>query len=128
MKGIKGFTITAIFTVMLVLVTAFCVSGTVNGKGKQDARAREQYYHAAEQEYVQEIRNFLEERGYCNSGVTMNSVIWEDGSREYTVLIHHRRIEKLSDEQRETLITECRSIAFPVENCSLSYEFLETDL
>lgn len=128
MKNMKEFTITAIITIVLALVIAFCISGTVIGQNKGDARAEEQYYRVAEQEYMQEIRNLLEEKGYCNSGVTMNRVIEEDGTREYIVTIHHRRIENLSDEQKNALVTECQSIGFPVENCSFCHEFLETDL
>lgn len=128
MKNKKELAITAIVTVVLVLITAFSVSGTVIGQNKGDDRARKQYLRVAEQEYVQEIRNLLEEKGYCSSGVTMNRVIEEDGTREYTVTIHHRRIESLSDEQKNALIAECQSIGFPAENCSFCHEFLETDL
>ena len=118
MKNKKEFAITAIVTVVLVLITAFSVSGTVIGQNKGDDRAREQYLRMAEQEYVQEIRNLLEEKGYCSSGVTMNRVIEEDGTREYTVTIHHRRIESLSDEQKNALVAECQSIG------SVSYTHL----
>lgn len=128
MKNMKEFTITTIITVLLVLIIAFCISGTVIGQNKGDARAEEQYYQAAEQAYIKEIRNLLEEKGYSNSGVTMNRVIEEDGTREYTVTIHHRRISCLSDEQKNALVTECQSIDFSVENCSIFHEFLETDL
>lgn len=128
MKNMKEFTITTIITVLLVLIIAFCISGTVIGQNKGDARAEEQYYQAAELAYIKEIRNLLEEKGYSNSGVTMNRVIEEDGTREYTVTIHHRRISCLSDEQKNALVTECQSIDFSVENCSIFHEFLETDL
>ncbi|MDE7404890.1 MAG: hypothetical protein K2M81_07280, partial [Lachnospiraceae bacterium] len=79
-------------------------------------------------EYVKKIRKLLTERGYCNSGVTMNRVVQEDGSRQYTVTIHHRRIMQLNEEQQKELLDECRMIDFPVEDCIFCYEFLETDL
>lgn len=128
MKNRKEFTVTAMITVMLVLVTAFCISGTVMGQSKGNRRAEGQYYHAAEQTYVQEIRKLLEERGYSNSGVTMNRVTKEDGSRQYTVTIYHRRINKLSDARQRELLAECRSVDFPAENCNFYHEFLKTDL
>lgn len=128
MKNMKEFTITTIITVLLVLIIAFCISSTVIGQNKSDARAEEQYYHTAEQKYIQEIRDLLKEKGYSNSGITMNRVIEEDGTREYTVLIHHRRISRLSNEEKNALVRECQSINFSVENCSIFHEFLETDL
>ncbi len=128
MKSMKEFMISTIITIVLALVIAFGISGTVIGQSKGCDRDRERYYRTAEQEYVQEIRNLLEEKGYCNSGITMNRVIEEDGTREYTITIHHRRIDRLCDEQKDALIAECQSIAFPVENCNFCHEFLETDL
>lgn len=128
MKNMKEFTITAIITVLLVLIIAFCISGTAIGQNRSDAGAEEQYCQAAEQEYIQEIRNLLKEKGYSNSGITMNRVIEEDGTREYMVFIHHRRISRLSEEEKNALVRECQSIDFSVENCSISHEFLETDL
>lgn len=123
MKSRKEFAITTIITVALVLIIAFCISETVIGQDKGDAKAKEQYYQTAEREYVQEIRRLLKEEGFSNSGVTMNRVIEADGTREYTVTIHHRRIEGLSDEQKKGLLSECQELGFPVENCSIFHEF-----
>lgn len=128
MKNLRKLTITTILTIILILIMAFCITGTAFCQNKGAGQAKEQYYRAMEREYVQEIRSLLEEKGYCNSGVTMNRVIDEDGARQYTVTIHHRRITKLSPGQQEELIEECGRIAFPVEDCNFCHEFLETDL
>lgn len=128
MKNMKEFSITAIITVLLVLIIAFCISGTVIGQNRSNAGAEEQYYRVAEREYVQEVRKLLEEKGYCNCGITMNRVIEENGTRRYTVTIHHRRIENLNDEQRNALALECQAIDFSAENCSIFHEFLDIDL
>lgn len=128
MRNLKEITITSIITVILVLIIAFCISGTVLSQNKGASRVEEQYYHAMEQEYVQGIRGLLEEKGYRNSGVTMTRVTEEDGTREYTVTIYHRRIMKLSREQQKELIEECRMVDFPVEDCNFCHKFLETDL
>lgn len=128
MKSRRKFITTAIITVALVLMIVFCISETVIGQGQRDVKAKEQYYRDMEQEYVREIRRLLEDEGYSNSGVTMNRVIEEDGIREYTVTIYHKRIQKLTDEQKIKLLAECRFVDFPVENCNIFHEFLETDL
>lgn len=128
MKNLKEITITAVTTVVLILIIAFCICSTAFGQDRGRSKAQEQYYRAQEQEYVRETRELLEERGYCNSGVTMNAVVQEDGSRQYIVTIHHRRIMKLDGNQQKELLDECRMIDFPVEGCSFCHEFLETDL
>ena len=120
MKNLREITITAFITVILILIIAFCICGTVFGRDKGASWVKAGYYQSMEQEYVQEIRSLLEEKGYCNSGVTMNRVIEEDGTRQYTVTIHHRRIAALNHDQQEQLIEECRSI--------FCHKFFETDL
>ena len=40
-----------------------------------------------------EIRSCLEEMGYYNSGITMTKVMEADGSREYSVLLHHSDLD-----------------------------------
>ncbi len=128
MKSLKEITITTVVTMLLILIIAFCICGTAFGQSRGRNQAQERYYRALEQEYVKEIRKLLAERGYCNSGVTMNRVVQEDGSRQYTITIHHRRITQLDEEQQEELLGECRMIDFPVEDCTFCHEFLETDL
>ena len=128
MKRFGEAAITAVITVILILMTALCVSGTVFCQGRGANPVEEESYRMMEQEYVAKVRDLLEEKGYCNSGVTMNRVIEEDGSRVYTVTIHHRRIKKLDPARQEELIHECEKIDFPVEDCSFCHEFLETDL
>lgn len=128
MKNLKEITLTAVVTVLLILIIAFGICGTAFCQVRGRNQEKEEYYRGLEQEYVEEIRGLLEEKGYCNSGVTMNRVLQEDGSRQYFVTIHHRRIMKLDANQRKELLSECRAIEFPVENCNFCHEFLETDL
>lgn len=128
MRKLKEITITTVVTAALIFIIAFCICSTVFGQSGEQNQMEERYYRALEQEYVQKIRNLLEEKGYCNSGVTMNYVVQEDGSRQYTVTIHHRRIKALDKEGQRELLEECRAIGFPVEDCSFCHEFLETDL
>ncbi len=113
-------------TVLLILICAFAISGTVLSQSREAAKEQHEYYRMLEDEYVKEMRAFLEEQGYAFSGVTMNRVIYEDGSIEYKVMIHHRRISDLDAEQKEALLASCREIKFPVEGCSFRYEFLES--
>ena len=124
MKNVKKFTAITLFTILLVFIAAFCISGTVHSRNKDRSIMEEQYYYAARQEYIQAVRDFLEEKGYGNSGVTMNYVISEDGALEYTVTIHHRKIDKLDEEGKNLLAKECKALAFSSDPFCLSIVFL----
>ncbi|MBQ8596502.1 MAG: hypothetical protein IJ409_10545 [Lachnospiraceae bacterium] len=120
--------LTIILTVILVFISAFCISGTVISQERGKSKVEEKYYRQAEQAYVKEVRSFLNEQGYKNSGVTMTYILAEDGSREYTVTIHHKKINALDESGKYRLMEACRQIVFPVEDCSFFHEFLEADL
>ncbi len=119
---------TVAVTFMLVVVSALCISGTVISQEKGKSRVEEQYYHQVEQEYVKAMRTFLAEAGYKNSGVTMTYVLLENGSREYTITIHHKKISALDELQKQQLKQECKKVDYPVEDCIFYHEFLEADL
>lgn len=124
MKLLKNISLTVIISVILVLVAAFCICGTVLSQSDSRQLIDEKYYRTMEQAYLQEVRTFLEEEGYRNSGVIMTKVIEADGSRSYTVTIHHGRIDRLPEAEKQSLLADCASIAFPVEECTFSHTLL----
>ncbi len=121
-------TLSTIITALLVLIAAMGISATVISQDKDMSKVEQQYYKEMEREYVKDLRALLANKGYSNSGVTMNRVINEDGSMEYFVTIHHKRISKLDNIDKQKLVAECNEIAFPMENCNFYHHFLETDL
>lgn len=115
----KGF---GILTILLVLVIIFCVKGTVMSKENDERAKQNQYYAALEQDYLERARQLLDEKGYSNCGINLTRVTYEDGRREYTVLIHHRRLERLSDEEKLELENLLSKIEFHNGACSFCYE------
>lgn len=113
-------------TVCLVLITAFCITGTVIGQRKLEGYEQDVLYRAQENCMVQEVRDYLEKEGYKNSGVMLTRVLEADGSREYTLTVHHGKIDALTDEDREKLQKELENFDFTAENCSFRHEFLIT--
>ena len=111
-------------TVLLVIMILFCTSQTVMSKEKADVRSQKQYYAAIEQEYLSEMKQMLSDLGYANSGVTIRWVSDESGSRSYTVMIHHKKINYLSVQEKELLQEELAKTEFVDENCIFAYEFL----
>ncbi len=96
----KGF---ILITLLLILVTAFCTTGTVMGMEKDKLSVDETFFSEMEDDYVNRVRQYLDAEGYCNSGVALTKVLLEDGCREYTLNVHHRRFNKLEQTEREEL-------------------------
>lgn len=115
----RGF---GVITVLLVIVIVFCVKGTVFSKENNERAKANRYYAVLEDEYLKETRQLLEEHGYQNCGVTMTRITEADGSREYTVLLHHRKLQKLSAEEKSAVISSLSDMEFNNEICKFFYE------
>lgn len=110
-----------VLTVILVLVIVFCIKGTVMSR-ENDARGKiNRHYAVLEQEYRDRTRRLLEEQGLGNCGVNIRWVDEGDGSREYTVLLHHRRLDRMTEEEKSVLTDMLVEMEFHDEACSFSY-------
>ncbi len=117
-KKFKGST----FVIALLgAVTFFCILGTVYCQDRRINRAENLNYRTMERACERELRELLEEKGYRNSAVTMNSITQADGARSYIVTIHHRKIESLNAIQKNALAAECRRMEGCVENCDFHF-------
>lgn len=126
MRILKNLPFTIITSIALIFVIAFCITGTVISQSSHGSRIDEKCYKEMEAAYEEDIRSLLTEKGYENSGITMTHVIDENGKRTYTVTIHHGRIDRLSEEEKQELLFECSEIDFPDKTCGFSHKFLET--
>ena len=118
MKKTFGFIVVTIILVVTIFILA---TKTVQSSNYDDIRELESYYRVLEKEYLTEIKSFLNEEGLVNSGVMITRVVEADGSREYTVTIHHSRLDLFSEEEKTELVETLRQIAFDNENCSFTY-------
>lgn len=115
----KGF---GIITVLLILVIIFCVKETVMSKESAERAKQNHYFAVLEQDYLERTRMLLDEEGYGNCGINLTRVTYEDGRREYTVLLHHRKLERMSSEEKLDLESMLSQIEFQNETCSFCYE------
>jgi hypothetical protein len=120
-KQNRGF---EVITVVLILAILFFVKGTVFSKERNECAEANQHYTAMEKEYLRQTKDALEQEGYGNCGVTVTWVAAEDGSREYTVLLHHRKLQKLSTQEQTVIIGRLSEMEFDSGNCSFSYAIL----
>lgn len=114
-------------TMCLVLVSAFCITKTVQSQTNTEQIELEQYYRVQEEQLVNGVRVYLNEVGFRNSGVMLTRVVAADGMREYTVTVHHDKISKMDAGQREELKEQLSGFYFPADNCIFYHEFLEAD-
>ena len=104
-------------TIILVIVTAFCCVETVMSSTDISRQELENYYRECERQLVEETREYLGQQGYTNSGVMLTRVVDVDGSREYTLHVHHSRITGLSSEEQEQLADRLQEMTFTDQNC-----------
>lgn len=114
----------ALFTIILVVGISFFVGGTVVSQADGAITVDEQYYQVLEEEYVKEIRDFLKEQGYANSGVNLTMMTDEEGNRNYRVEVYHKGICKLEENAQEKLFADVEALAFDVVGCRFEVKML----
>lgn len=114
--------IAAVLTTFVMIMIFMCSALTAMSSAKQ-SKELENYYLAQEKQLNKDTRAYLNMKGFKDSGVTVTRIVSEE-AREYTVTVHHRKIDAMSGEDRENLANELGKLAFADDNCSFRYEFL----
>ncbi len=114
-------------TIFLMLVTAFCCAGTAFGRVGADGSKQEAYYRAKENWLVCEARAFLNGEGFENGGVMLTHVTEADGSRFYTLTVHHSGIGRLCEEDRQDFLARLEELVFEDPACAFSHKILLDD-
>lgn len=108
----------------LILVILSMMTMTVNATEDKKLQHENGYYEQIEDDYMKDLRDTLTQKGYRNAGITMTKVFYEDGSREYTVKLHHKRMDNLSMEEKNDLLSELSELAFADSECRINLKFL----
>ncbi len=112
-------------TMMLILVIVLCVGQTVKSESRGETQQFEN--RVQEQQLLTQMRQYLDENGYRNSGVTLTYVTDQDGACDYTFTIHHKKIDEMSEEEREGFTLELQQACRIAGEGTVSYEYLFTD-
>ena len=92
-----------IIGLFIIMVLALCIGVTASARGKALREERQKAYLEKKAVVVRTVREYLSERGYQNSGVTLTRREYGEDEEEYQLAIHHGRLEFLSDSEREEL-------------------------
>lgn len=114
-----------VVTFSLILIIVLCAGGTVRSESRDGAQRIEN--RVQEQQLLTDVRQYLKNNGYTNSGVTLTYVTDAEGSPEYIFTIHHKRINDMSEEERAALSEELMQACNASGSYSISYEYLLTD-
>ena len=114
-------------TVLFLLVTALLCAGTAVSRTDTGMEELEEYYREKENELAADIRGMLQREGFENSGVMVTRVVEADGSRSYTVTIHHGGIDNMSDAEKQQLLRRLENFNFEGEGCTFLHQFLLSD-
>ena len=79
--------------VVMVLAMGIGMSVMASSEKEMSYVISNEEYKAMEQECLQEVKMILLEKGCKDAGVTLTYVTMEDGSREYTVCVHHAKLD-----------------------------------
>lgn len=113
MKRIIGM-LSVIMAAVIISFSIIRVQGAEQGRNKRDA---DRYYEQLENEYMDILRGYLEERGFSNAGITVTHLTDINGHRSYTVKIHHRRFEMLEEDEKAFILKEASDLGFEDEIC-----------
>lgn len=108
-----------IMAAALVLFIFSMMTMTVNATEDKKLQHQNAYYEEMEDTYVASLRSELAAKGYRNAGITMTKIFYENGEREYTVKIHHKRMEQLSSEEQGILLEELSMTNFTDSECRI---------
>lgn len=120
MKLRKGF-VFVVLTMVLIMLLALGMSCSVSSQAESEVTADEASYIVLEGGYVQQLRSILREEGYENCGINLTRVVDGEGERSYSIVLHHKYLDKLSEEEQQELFAELAGCAFHFSNCSFAF-------
>lgn len=114
-------------TLLLVMVAALSFVGTAICRAGSGREEQENLYREMEEQLIRDTREYLDLQGFPNSGVMLNRVVEADGSREYTLTVHHRTIDRMTEQERAELSAALTEFEFEDDVSRFWYEFLIND-
>lgn len=84
---------------VLVFALAISISAKAASFKEENSEVTEKQYAIMEEQYVNEARMILLEKGCKNAGVTLTYITDVQGNREYTLTVHHTKLEKMKNQE-----------------------------
>lgn len=99
-------------TAVVVLVLVLGIGMTVKAASfKETIEISKEKYRMMEEDYLEEVRDILLEKGCKNSGITLTYVTDAEGNRSYTVTVHHARLADMETQELKLLEARMQELA-----------------
>ena len=95
-----------IVTMLALVMLCLCFGVTVLAKSRLESEEKQKFYLRQKEQVVRNVRAYLSDKGYQNSGVTLTRRDYGDGTEEYQLAIHHGKLEKLDAESWGELVND----------------------
>ena len=92
-----------IVLLVLFLLLSFLISNIAYSKENVKNLELEQYYDGLEDVMLRKVKEYLNENGFRNSGVSLTRVVDSDNHRTYQLIVHHDHIDRMEEYEREEL-------------------------
>ena len=108
----------AVLSLLTLLIIAIsCIIGTLNVRATKKQAMTDASYTEFERRYRADVREYLNEAGFKNAGITLTKVIDTDGKRTYTLEVHHKSFAKLDESAKAEIISKLAEMAdVPYQN------------
>jgi len=114
-----------VVTLLLIVVLGCAFGIRAKGEASRIPDISNEYYKAIEQEFTAKVKERLEEKGFYNAGVSLTKIVDEDGIFQYTVSVHHRRIDKMSEYQREEISDIITCDGVDIKGSTVAVRYIE---
>jgi len=113
-----------LITMVLIVASSLLLSLTVKSK-ETSSLSSEAHYQLLEKQMVKDVRHYLDENGYKNSGITLTRVVDDENqTREYTLTLHHDKMDRMEEEEREILGQTVLQFGFEFTTCSFETAYM----
>lgn len=116
--------ILGLVTFAVIIVFVFMMNTKAEGSDMHPVSITGVQYQEAENQYIEQVRDMLTENGFCNAGINLEKSTTNQGSLIYTLSIHHRRFEKMTDEQKRELKDSLEEINLDVRFSKVSVLYI----
>ena len=106
-----------ILTAVLILITGCSMGSVAMGRADSVAEKESRYYARMEEIYLDQVRDILDDAGMPRAGVMLTHIREADGTRRYTLRVHHPKLERMEKAKQETLALALTGCAFSQEGC-----------
>ena len=95
-----------LLTAVMILIFGIGMTAKAASFKEEKSGFSKEQYCIMEEEYVNEVKLILLEKGCKNAGITLTYITDIEGNRDYTVTVHHNRLDKM--EVQELKLLEAR--------------------